>query len=364
MGNKINILRLDEWMDISPEPFVISGPCSAESRKQVLDTASELANNPFVKVFRAGIWKPRTRPGAFEGMGEGALEWLVEARQKTGLKIAVEVANPSHIQSCLDHQVDILWIGARTVVNPFSMQEIAERLKGIDIPVMIKNPLNPDVGLWLGAIERINNSGIDKIIAIHRGFDFFKKTPFRNSPMWEIPIELKRQLPNIPVIVDPSHICGKRDLIPDIAQKAFDLDMDGLMIESHINPNVALTDAAQQLTPDELLSMIDNLIIRKSKGTSEFEHRLEILRSEIDKIDSQLIDLLSNRMKITEEIGHYKKENNITILQLKRWGNILSERLELGETVNLDKEFLLKVLDLMHKESIRIQTNILNDDKE
>ncbi|MBI9034557.1 MAG: bifunctional 3-deoxy-7-phosphoheptulonate synthase/chorismate mutase type II [Bacteroidales bacterium] len=360
MSNSLNILPLEEWMDVSPHPLVISGPCSAESKQQMLQTAHELANNPYVKIFRAGIWKPRTRPGSFEGAGIEGLKWLQAVKQETGLKVSTEVATPQHIEAAVKHGVDILWIGARTVVSPFSMQEIAEALKGIDIPIMVKNPLNPDVKLWIGALERINQVGINKLMAIHRGFDYFRKTPFRNAPMWEIPIELKRLIPNLPIIVDPSHICGKRELLFDISQKAFDLNMDGLMIESHIHPEQAITDAAQQITPAELMEMMDSLIIRSSKGTIEFEHHLEELRSEIDKIDAQLIQMLGHRMRVVEEIGNYKKQNNITILQLKRWGNLIKNRMELGETLNLDKDFLLKILELLHKQSIQVQTDIMS----
>ncbi len=361
MGNTTNILALGEWLDDRVEPLVISGPCSAESPEQLLATARLLAQNPYVKAFRAGVWKPRTRPGAFEGAGSKALSWLKDVRDETGLPIAVEVANPEHVAECLKHGIDILWVGARTVVNPFSMQAIAESLRGVDIPVMIKNPVNPDVKLWLGAIERVLNSGINKIAAIHRGFDIYQKTAFRNAPMWEIPIELKRCLPEIPIIVDPSHICGRRDLIADVSQKAYDLDMNGLMIECHYNPDVAMTDAEQQLTPDHLFAIVDNLIIRNQKGDQECQHRLESLRSEIDKIDRELVHLLSNRMKVTEEIGKYKKEKNITILQLKRWANIMNDRLELGSNMNLDQSFLQRLLNLIHKESISVQTEILKN---
>ncbi len=360
MKKSLDILPLGEWMDLRPDPLVISGPCSAESEEQLLTTAHQLAEIPYVKVFRAGIWKPRTRPGSFEGAGIDGLKWMQRVKQETGLHLTTEVATPYHIEQAMKYDIDMLWIGARTVVSPFTMQEIAEALKGVDIPVMIKNPLNPDVKLWVGAIERINRVGINKIIAIHRGFDFFRKTPFRNAPMWEVPIELKRLIPGIPVVVDPSHICGKRELLFDISQKAFDMNMDGLMIESHAHPEKAITDAAQQITPGELLEMIDSLIIRSPRGSMEFEHHLEELRSEIDKIDSQLIQMLGQRMRVVEEIGHYKKDNNITILQLKRWGNLIKNRLDLGDTLKLDKEFLTKILELLHKESIRLQTDIMS----
>ena len=358
MAPALNIQSLESWLGKLNGPLFISGPCSAESEEQVLKTAIELAKIPNIKIFRAGIWKPRTRPGMFEGMGEKALPWLAEVKRQTGLLTAVEVANPKHIEVALKNNIDILWIGARTVVNPFSLQELATSLQGVNIPVMVKNPVNPDFNLWLGAIERFNLAGITKIAAIHRGFYFFDKTPYRNAPMWEIPIELKRRVPNLPMICDPSHICGERALLLDIAQKALDLEMDGLMIESHIDPDNALTDPQQQITPDELQKLIHSLIIRHEKGSYEFENRLEELRSEIDKIDAELLHILSRRMELVEEIGNYKRDHNITILQLKRWSTIVTDRLKTGINVGLSKDFLLKLLENVHTESIRKQTEI------
>jgi len=358
MGITLDILPLNKWLDTGDVPLVISGPCSAESEEQVLRTAKELSKIPNVKIFRSGIWKPRTRPGLFEGVGLKGLKWLKHVKDQTSLLTAVEVANPEHVEAALKNDVDILWIGARTVVNPFSLQELANVLKGIDIPVMVKNPVNPDINLWIGALERINLSGVKRIAAIHRGFYFFDKTPYRNAPMWEIPIELKRLIPNLPVICDPSHICGERSLLLDVAQKALDLEMNGLMLESHIDPDNALTDPQQQITPSELDKLINTLVIRKQEGSFEFESKLEELRTEIDKIDAELIHILSRRMQLIDEIGQYKKDHNITILQLKRWSNIVKNRLKAGLDSGLQREFLQKLLEIVHIESIRRQTDI------
>ncbi len=363
MRTSLDIIPLNEWLDSIDEPLIISGPCSAESPVQLLSTAKALSKIPNVKIFRAGIWKPRTRPDSFEGVGVVGLQWLQTVKQKTNLRIAVEVANPRHIEECLKYEVDILWIGARTVVSPFSIQEISNVLRGVDIPVMVKNPINPDIKLWLGALERINKSGIKKLVAIHRGFNAFDSAPYRNLPMWEIPIELKRLFPNLSIIVDPSHICGNREYLAEISQKAFDLNMDGLMIESHIDPDKALTDANQQITPLELKQLISNLIIRKEKGSVEFQSKLEELRTKIDDLDNELIKVLAKRMNIVKEIGEYKSDNNITILQLKRWVEIISSRISKGVKQKLNKEFLLKLLQLVHKESIQIQTDIMNQAK-
>ncbi len=286
---------------------------------------------------------------------------MQQVKAETGLLTTVEVANPQHVEAALEHQIDILWIGARTVVNPFSVQELSDVLKGVDIPVMVKNPLTPDLKLWLGALERINKAGIHKLAAIHRGFHYFERSPYRNAPMWEIPIELKRLVPDLPVITDISHISGRRDLLQSIAQKALDLETNGLMIESHFDPDHALTDAAQQISPAELKTLLNNLIVRKRKGSIEFEYKLEGLRTEIDKLDGELIDLLSKRMQVVDEIGLYKKENNITILQLKRWRHIIEDRLAIGENLGLERKFLLQMLELVHKASIQRQTDIFNN---
>ncbi len=358
---KLDIIPLHEWINFNSRPLIISGPCSAESREQILQTAKALAKTGIVNVFRAGIWKPRTRPDSFEGVGKKGLDWIKEVKEKTGLLTCVEVATPEHIELAIINGVDMLWIGARTTVNPFSVQEIAEALKGFDIPVMIKNPVNPDLKLWLGAIERINHAGIHKIIAIHRGFNSYESAPYRNAPIWEIPIELMRLCPDLPIICDPSHITGNAFLLESVCQKALDLEMDGLMIESHINPKYALSDKEQQITPAELEKLISQLIIRTNEtDNDEFLNKLKELRFEIDKVDVELIQLLSKRMEIVEKIGYYKKENNITILQIKRWNNIVKESLELGEKLGLSKEFLVKLLRLIHEESIQKQTEIFN----
>jgi chorismate mutase len=363
MSPKIKILPLNEWIETDGNPLVISGPCSAESENQLLETAKQLSKIKQVNVFRAGIWKPRTRPGDFEGVGEKGLLWLKKVKEETGLITAVEVADQSHVELALKHEVDMLWIGARTVVNPFSVQSIAENLVGVDIPIMIKNPLNPDLKLWLGAIERLNAVGINKLIAIHRGFHYFEKSPFRNAPMWEIPIELKRIAPNLPIIVDPSHICGKRSLIESISQKALDLEMDGLMIESHFDPDIAITDSAQQITPEYLQGILNRLVIRHKKGDIDFQHKLEELRTEVDKLDGELLQILAKRMEIIDEIGEYKRDNDITILQMKRWAGIIKDRMSIGTHMGLDNIFLKKLLNLIHKESIQRQENIFKRNK-
>jgi chorismate mutase len=363
MQEPLNITPLQSWLPATSLPLVIAGPCSAESEEQVLSTACELAKIPQVKVFRAGLWKPRTRPSPFEGVGKRGLLWLSKVKAETGLLTTVEVASPKHVEEALSHGIDILWIGARTVVNPFSVQEISEVLRGVDIPVMVKNPLNPDIRVWIGALERINQSGITKLIAVHRGFSFFTHSPYRNSPMWEIPIELKRLFPELPVLVDPSHICGETSLLFPVAQKALDLEMDGLMIEAHIRPEEALTDAEQQIKPQRLQELISALVIRKEHGPIEFENKLEELRSEIDKLDEEMIDILGRRMDIVEEIGKYKKVNNITILQLKRWSQVIRNRVEKGVNIGLSREFLLKLLEALHEESIQRQTDVMNRDQ-
>lgn len=362
MSQENTNIQVPEWLPMGDQPFVISGPCSVESEQQVMETARELKKIPQVKLFRAGIWKPRTRPGDFEGIGVQGLKWLQKVKAETGLPITIEVANTAHIEEALKHDIDVLWIGARTVVNPFSVQELSDALRGVNVPVMIKNPLTPDIKLWMGAIERFYKSGITQLAAIHRGFHYFNKSPYRNAPMWEIPIELNRLMPTLPIITDISHICGRRELLQEIAQKALDLETNGLMIESHIHPDKALTDAAQQLSPSALAEMLTHLVIRQKSGTVEFEHHLEQLRTEIDKLDGELIQLLAKRMEIIGEIGEYKKDNNITILQLKRWKHIIDDRLSIGTEMGLDPKFLLAVLELVHEASIQKQTQIFNDD--
>lgn len=361
MITPLTIIPLEEWLPVSAQPLMIAGPCSAETESQVMETARALSLIPQVRVFRAGVWKPRTRPESFEGVGVQGLKWLQQVKKETNLMVAVEVANPSHVREALDHGIDILWIGARTVVNPFSVQEIGDVLKGSDIPVLVKNPLNPDLKTWLGAIERLNRMGIRKLIAVHRGFSFFNRSPYRNSPMWEIPIELKRLCPNLPVFSDPSHICGNREMILPTAQKSLDLEMNGLMIEAHTHPAQALTDKNQQLTPASLQALISKLIIRRESGNIDFENKLETLRSEIDKLDEELIDILSRRMMIVEDIGKYKKANKITILQLKRWNQIIHDRVEAGVKMGLSREFIMRLLASVHEEGIQRQIDVMNE---
>ncbi len=339
-------------------PFIIAGPCSAESENQLEIISSELSKIPQVKAIRAGIWKPRTRPNSFEGIGENALPWLVNAAKKNNLLTAVEVANSSHVDSCLNAGIDILWIGARTTVNPFSVQEISDSLKGTSTIVMIKNPINPDLDLWQGAIERVTNSGIKKVIAIHRGFSTSEKQNFRNAPMWELPLELKRRMPDLPILCDPSHISGKRELIEHVSQKALDLHFNGLMIESHPEPQNALSDKEQQLTPKELTQIISRLIIKKPSGEqgTELDELLK-LRGFIDDLDEKIIDLLADRMNISQKIGEYKRSHNMTIFQLERWQHIFSNRTDKGTGIGLSYEFLQKLLESIHNESIRRQEN-------
>lgn len=357
----LEIRPLHTWITKASEPLIIAGPCGAETREQILKTAEGVSKIPSVKLFRAGVWKPRTRPNAFEGMGEQALEWLTQVKQTYKLRTTVEVANAQHVELALKHNVDVLWIGARTTVNPFSVQEIADALKGVDIPVMVKNPIHADVQLWIGAIERLYNSGIRSLVAIHRGFHDVGKTKYRNKPLWEIPIELKTSLPQLPIVCDPSHIGGKRDLLQPIAQKALDLGMNGLMIESHIDPDKALSDAQQQVTPEDLTTLLSSLIYRSScVDDTELSNKLHHLRTVIDELDEELIQVLKKRMQIVEQIGQYKKDHHITIFQLERWQEILKTRLQWAEKADVPKSYIEKVCQLMHEESIRIQTEVMN----
>lgn len=365
MKLNLNIQPLESWLNIKNEPLIISGPCSAETEEQLLSTAHLLAATGKVSVLRAGIWKPRTRPGEFEGIGSIGLEWLKRAKEETGLPTAVEVATAKHVEEALAAGVDILWIGARSTANPFTVQEIADALKGVDIPVLVKNPVNPDISLWIGALERINNAGITKLGAIHRGFSSYEKSSFRNEPMWELAIQLKTLCPQLPIINDPSHICGNRELIPYIAQKALDMDMQGLMIESHIDPSVAWTDAKQQVTPAALEELISKLSLREPDSANEaFVDKLAELRKGIDKIDDVLMQKLGERMAIVEKIGQYKRDNKVTILQVNRWDEILKKGSAFARALKLDLGFTEKFLELVHGESIRRQTEIMNEGKE
>ncbi len=342
-------------------PLIISGPCSAETEEQVMQTALRLAATGKINMLRAGIWKPRTRPGSFEGIGTKGLPWLQAAKKATGLPTAIEVATAKQVEDALHFDVDVLWLGARTTVNPFSVQEIADALRGVDVPVLIKNPINPDLELWTGAVERVAKAGIKQIGLIHRGFSSYGNTEYRNAPMWHLAIEMKRRNPDMPIINDPSHICGRRDILAEVAQKAIDLDYDGLMIESHIEPDKAWSDAAQQITPEALAQLLENIIWRKEDIDSEELHAaLEKLRQQINHLDDELMLLLGQRMKVAEKIGMYKKENNITILQTKRWNEILERACKKGEKFSLSAEFITKYFDAVHMESINHQNKVFN----
>ncbi|RYG05082.1 MAG: 3-deoxy-7-phosphoheptulonate synthase [Chitinophagaceae bacterium] len=343
-------------------PLIISGPCSAETEEQVIATATRLANTGKIDMLRAGIWKPRTRPGSFEGIGTKGLPWLQQAKKLTGLPTAIEVATAKQVEDALHFDVDVLWIGARTTVNPFSVQEVADALRGAKVPVLIKNPINPDLELWLGAVERVAKAGITQIGLIHRGFSSYGNTEYRNAPMWHLAIEMKRRNPELLLINDPSHICGRRDILLDVAQKAIDLDYDGLMIESHIDPDNAWSDAKQQITPETLAELLGEIVWRKEDVNSEeFHANLEKLRQQINQLDDELMQVLGQRMKIAEKIGQYKKENDITILQTNRWNEILERASAKGEKLGLSREFIAKYFDAVHMESISHQNRIMND---
>ena len=346
------------------KPVIIAGPCSAESEKQVLETAHQLKKHKNL-IFRAGIWKPRTRPNSFEGVGEKGLKLLQLTKKETGLKTTTEVAKAAHVSLAIKYEVDILWIGARTTGNPFAIQEIAEALKGINIPVMVKNPINPELNLWIGAIERIMNSGIENIAAINRGFFAYENSKYRNTPQWQIAVDLKRKFPTIPIICDPSHISGKSNLIYEVAQKAMDLNYDGLMIETHIDPANALSDSLQQITPKKLDEILDNLVIRNFETDNKnFKASLNQLRIQIDDLDIELIDILKRRMELVEKIGIHKKENKVTILQNKRWAEMLVKRSQYGKENGLSEVFIQQLLKAIHQESIDKQNSIMNNNDE
>jgi len=357
-----NKKEMRSWLDAFglSHPLVIAGPCSAETEGQLLKIAHQLKDTD-TSVLRAGIWKPRTRPGNFEGVGALGLKWLQQAKEETGLLTTTEVANANHVDLALKHDVDILWIGARTTVSPFIVQEIADAVKGADKIVLVKNPVNPDLALWLGAVERFYEAGISKLGVIHRGFSTYEKTRYRNNPEWQIPIDLQNSFPDLPLILDPSHIAGRRDIIFDLCQTALDLNYDGLMIETHFDPDNAWSDAKQQITPKDLEKMTVDLKIRKVEGDeAEFNNQLNTLRTQIDLIDDQIMDMLGKRMKIVDGIGALKKKNNVAILQVKRWNEVLGRMILEGEQNKLSEEFVLKIYKAIHQESINHQKKIIN----
>lgn len=354
MALNLEPLRLPS--DNNERPLVIAGPCSAETEEQVMTTARQLADKG-CRMFRAGVWKPRTKPGGFEGQGETALPWLQNVKKSTGMLVATEVATPEHVELALKYGIDILWIGARTSANPFAMQALADSLKGVDVPVLVKNPVNPDLELWIGVLERINQAGVTRLAAIHRGFSSYDKKIYRNLPMWQIPIELRRRFPSLPIMCDPSHIGGSRELVAPLCQQAMDLGFDGLIVESHCSPDSAWSDAKQQVTPDVLDYILSLLVIRDEKVTTEGIH---VLRKQIDELDNQLIELLAKRMRVCREIGQYKKEHNMTVLQTSRYNEILDKRGAQGALCGMSADFIRSVFEEVHEESVRQQMEIIN----
>ena len=361
MTLELDILPLNSWMPDTPYPLLIAGPCSLESEEQALDTARQLAKDPRVHVIRGGVWKPRTRPGSFEGIGSIGLEWLKKIKAETGLMVGTEIANAQHAQEALDADIDVLWIGARSTTSPFVIQEIADVLKGSDKVVMVKNPMNPDISLWMGALERLSAVGLKKLVAIHRGFTPYQETKYRNYPGWKTYIELRRSMPNLPIICDPSHIAGKREFVGEISQKAFDMGFDGLMIESHRDPSCAMSDAAQQFTPSDLAKLIDKLVIRQQDtDNEEFGNKLDQLRSRIDALDTELMELLLARTKIVTQIAEYKKHNNVMALQINRWTQMMNNRVEIAKRLNLNETFVKIMFQLIHEDSVRQQTELID----
>lgn len=361
MGIELDINPIKHWMPNIDNPLLIAGPCSLESEEQAVETAKMLVKDKRVFAYRGGVWKPRTRPGSFEGIGSIGLEWLKTVRAETGLPVGTEVANAQHTEEALNAGLDILWIGARSTASPFVVQEIADVVKGTDAVIMVKNPVNPDVQLWIGALERLSQSGIKNLVAIHRGYTPFGESQYRNQPNWKTVIELRRLMPNLPIIADPSHIAGKREYLYEISQKAFDLGLDGLMIESHRDPSCALSDKDQQLTPADLAKLLDKLVIRQAGSPNkEFVNQLEYLRSRIDAIDTELLETLSSRMEIVKQIGQYKRDNNVMALQISRWTELMEKRVALGEKLNLNKTFTKILFQLIHEDSVRMQTEIMD----
>ncbi len=359
---KLEIIPMYEWgMFTEPKPSVVAGPCSAESEEQVMETAKGLKEMG-INVFRAGIWKPRTHPGCFEGVGAVGLKWLQRIQKEYGLKVATEVAGEKHVAECLKHGVDMVWLGARTTANPFLVQEIADALKGTDIPVLVKNPVNADLDLWIGALERLSRAGIKKLGVIHRGFSTFDKIKYRNDPQWQVAIELRSRYPELPFFVDPSHMGGSRDYIQEISQRSLDLGFEGLMIESHCNPAVALSDAKQQLTPDELSDLLYNQVIVRDKDSDapQWKENIDQLRAKIDVIDENIVYALGSRMNVSRKIGEYKKENNIAIIQTARWDKVFSKVLEKGKEYGLSEKFLSDVFTAIHEASVEVQNEIIS----
>jgi len=361
----MDIQPLKNWLPELKKPLVIAGPCSAETKEQVLQTAHAVKEIPGVRIFRSGIWKPRTRPNSFEGVGEEALSWLSEVKKETGLLTTVEVANAGHVEAALKADIDILWIGARTTVNPFSVQEIADAIKGVDIPVMVKNPINADLALWIGAFERIQGAGINRMVAIHRGFSTGDKSRYRNLPIWKIPMELKRNYPNLPIICDPSHITGDRHNVGRVCQKALDIDMDGFMVETHPTPDDAWSDAKQQVTPSMLSDIVAGLSIKKEDSNdSHFESDLAELRSFIDRIDLEILESLKNRFDIVQKIGTLKISNNVTALQVKRMDEMLKKRMQQADNAGLRADFAKEIYHVIHEESVKKQTEMMLSSKD
>ena len=359
---KLEVIPMYEWgMFTEPKPSVVAGPCSAESEEQVMETAKGLKGMG-INVFRAGIWKPRTHPGCFEGVGVPGLKWLQKVQQEYGLKVATEVAGEKHVMECLKHGVDMVWLGARTTANPFLVQEIADALKGTDIPVLVKNPVNADLDLWIGALERLSRAGIKKLGVIHRGFSTFDKIKYRNDPQWQVAIELRSRYPELPFFVDPSHLGGSRDYIQEISQRSLDLGFEGLMIESHCNPPAALSDAKQQLTPAELKELLYNRITVREKDSDapEWKENIDQLRAKIDVIDENIVYTLGSRMAVSRQIGEYKKENNIAIIQTARWDKVFSKVLEKGKDYGLTEKFLSDVFTAIHEASVEVQNEIIS----
>jgi len=362
MSINLEVNPLESWVNLKSKPLVIAGPCSAETPEQLMNTAKGLKSLK-VDVIRAGIWKPRTRPNSFEGAGAEGLQWLADVKKEVGIPVGTEVANTQHVELALKYGIDVLWIGARTTVSPFSIQEMADALQGVkNVSVLVKNPTHPELELWIGAFERLYRAGVRNLGAIHRGFSTVDKAKFRNVPMWSIPIELKRRCPQIPIICDPSHIGGKRDLIFEISQKAMDLNFDGLMIETHIDPDKAWSDASQQVTPERLGEILSELKIREASSSDPiFNDHLDDLRKKIDGLDRELLEVLAARMAVVEKIGEYKRENNVTTFQVKRWDEIMKNRAELAAKMNLSPEYITEIYKIIHEESIRKQTEIMKN---